>query len=120
MIGSVIGEHSCGVIGKAFPQQSGGNGGDGTTVYALRRTEAHGRWIGWHTDTARCTVQVPLSDDDTCEGGLLLFARADGTIVHTKRRAGTVLAHDGRLVHGVTKLVRGVRYGLFVLRWVDE
>jgi hypothetical protein len=53
VIGSVIGEHSCGVIGKAFPQQSGGKGGDGTTVYALRRTEAHGCWIGWHTDTAR-------------------------------------------------------------------
>jgi predicted 2-oxoglutarate/Fe(II)-dependent dioxygenase YbiX len=65
-------------------------------------------------------MHVPLSDDDTCEGGLLLFVQANDTIVHPKRRAGTVLAHDGRLVHGVTKLVRGVRYGLFVLRWVDE
>ena len=40
-----------GIVQRAM--SNGGNGGDGTTVYALRRTEAHGRWIGWHTDTAR-------------------------------------------------------------------
>ena len=84
-------------------------------TYVVRRTEAQQRWIGWHTDTAQRTVQVPLSDDTACVGGHLVFARADGAVVRAVRRAGTVLAHDGELVHGVTRLVAGTRYGLFAL-----
>ena len=38
---------------------------------------------------------------------------------HIKHSAGSTLVHDGGYVHGVTQLVRGVRYGLYVLRWDD-
>jgi hypothetical protein len=54
-------------------------------------------------------VKVPLTDDGACEGGLLLFACDDGRLVHVKRLAGSIMAHDGDAVHGVTQLVKGTR-----------
>ena len=54
-------------------------------------------------------AQVPLSDDGACEGGLLLFAGSDGHLAHVHRHAGSIMAHDGDAVHGVTQLVKGIR-----------
>lgn len=84
-------------------------------VYVLRRTEAEGRWIGFHTDTASRTAHVPLHDASACVGGRLVFAHADGSLSLPARRAGVILAHDGNIVHGVTRLSAGTRYGLFAL-----
>ncbi len=83
---------------------------------AIRRTEATGRFIAFHTDHAARTVQVPLSDDASCIGGRLLFACTDGQLLTAKRRQGCLLAHDGDVVHGVTRLIQGVRFGLYALR----
>jgi hypothetical protein len=52
---------------------------------------------------------VPLTDDGACEGGLLLFACSDGRLMHVQRRVGSIMAHDGDAVHGVTRLVKGIR-----------
>jgi hypothetical protein len=60
-------------------------------------------------------AQVPLTDDGECEGGLLLFACSDGRLVHVKRRVGSIMAHDGDAVHGVTQLVKGIRCRLRVV-----
>ena len=57
-------------------------------------------------------AQVPLTDDGECEGGLLLFACSDGRLLHVQRRVGSIMAHDGDAVHGVTRLVKGIRYGV--------
>ena len=54
-------------------------------------------------------AQVPLKDDGACEGGLLLFACSDGRLMHVQRRVGSIMAHDGDAVHGVTRLVKGIR-----------
>ena len=59
-------------------------------------------------------AQVPLTDDGECEGGLLLYACSDGWLVHVKRRVGSIMAHDGDAVHGVTQLVKGIRCRLRV------
>ena len=83
---------------------------------AVRRTQATGRWIGWHVDEAARTVQVPLVGDDACKGGRLVFIGADGSVSLPARRAGVPHAHDGAAVHAVTALISGVRYGLFLLR----
>ena len=82
---------------------------------AVRRTQATGRWIGFHCDANARTLQVPLSDDGDCVGGRLLFAsEARGALEPVPRRAGVALAHDGGEPHGVTALVSGTRYGLFL------
>jgi hypothetical protein len=57
-------------------------------------------------------AQIPLTDDGACEGGLLLFAGCDGQLTHVQRRVGSITAHDGDAVHGVTSLVKGIRYGV--------
>lgn len=88
---------------------------DENITYVLRRTVAEGRWIGFHTDSARRTVQVPLSDDTACIGGRLVFAHADGSVTLSQRHAGTMLVHNGEIVHGVTRLIKGTRYGLFAI-----
>ena len=54
-------------------------------------------------------AQVPLTDDGECEGGLLLFACSDGLLLHVQRRVGSIMAHDGDAVHGVTQLIKGIR-----------
>jgi hypothetical protein len=82
----------------------------------IRRTVATGRFIAFHTDHAARTVQVPLAHDTSCIGGRLLFACTDGRLVVAQRRQGCILAHDGDAVHGVTRLVQGVRFGLYALR----
>ena len=102
---------------------------DAPDAIALRRTSASGRWINFHTDKSARTVQVcacssrvssqrirrvtlaqvPLTDDGACVGGLLLFACADGQLMHVQRHVGSLMAHDGDAVHGVTQLVKGIR-----------
>ena len=61
-------------------------------------------------------AQIPLTDDGSCEGGQLLFACSDGRLMHVQRRVGSIMSHDGDAVHGVTRLVKGIRYGLYALR----
>jgi hypothetical protein len=64
-------------------------------------------------------AQVPLSDDGACEGGLLLFACPDGRLLHVQRRVGSIMAHDGDAVHGVTQLVKGIRCRARIAAAVD-
>eukprot|EP00047_Mylnosiga_fluctuans_P005024 m.237936 g.237936 ORF g.237936 m.237936 type:complete len:408 (+) comp13221_c0_seq1:38-1261(+) len=114
----VIGEHALQAIGSALlhcNERASGITPRNPDAIAVRRTTGTGRWIGFHTDRAGRTVQVPLGDSN-CVGGKLVFARGDGTLHPVARRAGTMLAHDGDAVHGVTRLDTGVRYGLFALR----
>ncbi len=85
---------------------------------AVRRTRARagseGAWINFHVDVAAATVQLPLGDAGAC-GGALLFALPDGRLLAPPRTPGVVLAHNGDVVHGVTRLERGTRYALYAL-----
>jgi small ubiquitin-related modifier len=89
----------------------------------LRRTEAISPavCIGFHTDHSERTMQVPLNSPAEYEGGQLVFATSNavgngGRLVQPSRELGSVTIHDNGVVHGVTPLVAGVRYGLFLLR----
>eukprot|EP00935_MAST-01C_sp_MAST-1C-sp1_P000462 g462.t1 len=84
------------------------------TKIKLRRCVAHGRCINPHLDVARCTMQVALNGDDEYSGGRLVFITSSGAHV-PQRPAGTITIHDSSIVHGVTPMLGGVRYGLFVL-----
>ena len=80
----------------------------------IRRCEAHGKFINFHTDVALKTMQVALNDD--YKGGKLLFISEGGKLVEPERQAGTVTIHQNDIVHGVTILESGTRYGLFFLQ----
>jgi hypothetical protein len=60
------------------------------------------------------TLQVSLNSDGEYEGGRLVFA-TDDKLVIPERLAGTVTIHHNDIVHGVSLLKSGVRYGLFFL-----
>jgi hypothetical protein len=72
-------------------------------------------WIDFHTDVALKTMQVPLCGDDAYTGGQLVFARDDGALEVPARGLGSVTLHDRHVVHGVSRLTDGIRYGLFLL-----
>lgn len=85
----------------------------------LRRAEAGSdeheqqhRSVHFHTDFSKRTMQIALNGDTEYGGGKLVFATADG-FVCPERPAGAVTIHCGSVVHGVTQLESGVRYGLF-------
>ena len=80
----------------------------------LRRCNVRGEFIAFHLDETPLTVQVALNGDSEYEGGRLLFLEGDR--VHAPARGpGTVTRHDNRVLHGVSALTGGVRYGLFFL-----
>mgnify|MGYP001481595524 CR=1 FL=1 len=81
----------------------------------VRRCQAHGKLINFHTDEAEKTLQLSLNDDSEYEGGRLLFV-TKGKVEAPQRKRGTVTVHDNTIVHGVTRLKSGVRYGLFFLQ----
>lgn len=85
-------------------------------VIVIRRTVGNGRWISFHTDVAARTVQVPLMDDGTCVGGRLVYACGSGELLCVSRVRGCGIVHDGDVVHGVSALESGIRYGLY-LQW---
>ena len=92
----------------------------GGSKIVLRRSEGPlDGCIAFHCDGgyARETVQITLNDDSEYEGGRLVFYSPDAGLQMHKRPAGTLTKHPPRAMHGVTRLVSGKRYSLFV---VDE
>jgi len=81
----------------------------------LRRVEDHGNAINFHTDYAKRTMQIMLSDETDYSGCDLVFATGQG-FQQPRRKAGTATIHDYTVLHGVTEMKSGVRYSLFFLR----
>ena len=91
----------------------------------LRRTKASngsgsGKHIGFHRDHALMTVNVALNSFDAFRGGKLLMVTPHGERRFDERRAGHAVAMDGALVHAVSSLTAGVRYGLFAVHESSE
>jgi hypothetical protein len=91
--------------------------GDSFNQIKLRRVGAKpGECIPFHTDVgSTLTMQVPLNDDSEYDGGRLMFATASG-MLQPARPAGSATIHESHIVHGVSQMLGGVRYGLFLLR----
>mmetsp|Transcript_21773 Transcript_21773/g.60520 ORF Transcript_21773/g.60520 Transcript_21773/m.60520 type:complete len:332 (-) Transcript_21773:161-1156(-) len=84
------------------------------TAIKLRRCQAAGKCINFHTDVSTYTLQVSLNSDEEYVGGKLVYVNGDG--VHfVARSAGSATLHGADILHGVTELVSGTRYGLFFL-----
>jgi predicted 2-oxoglutarate/Fe(II)-dependent dioxygenase YbiX len=83
----------------------------------LRRVLPSGHtYIKLHTDTHRKTLQVPLNHESEYEGGRLVFVNEQTLRLEAPcRRAGSITIHDNSIVHGVTPLIKGARYSLFLL-----
>jgi hypothetical protein len=80
----------------------------------LRRCDYLNHCIDFHVDYAYKTLQVALNDDSEYEGGRLVFV-SNGKLEIPKRKCGTITLHEKNIIHGVTALRSGVRYGLLIL-----
>jgi hypothetical protein len=95
--------------------------GERATRMVLRRVAASGLCIRFHTDVSRRVMQVPLTDDTAYEGARLTFLSAStGRLSVPPRPMGSATVHDHSVVHGVTVMTAGVRYGLFLLHEVED
>mmetsp|Transcript_25667 Transcript_25667/g.35606 ORF Transcript_25667/g.35606 Transcript_25667/m.35606 type:complete len:451 (+) Transcript_25667:36-1388(+) len=86
----------------------------------LRRVCSQGTCINFHLDFSRRTMQIPLNSDKDYEGGRLIYLTEDdetGKIEAPARPAGSWTIHDNTIVHGVTTMESGIRYGLFFLQY---
>ena len=84
----------------------------------LRRTRpTWGMSIPYHLDCAIRTLQVPLNRVDVdYSGGQTIFLFSDGTVKKPIRHQGSYTLHNNHVVHGVTPVRSGIRYGLFLLQ----
>ena len=60
-------------------------------------------------------MQVSINSDRDYQGGQLMYLK-NGKVNVPSRTAGIITIHENNIVHGVTELVCGVRYGLFFLK----
>mmetsp|Transcript_29618 Transcript_29618/g.43671 ORF Transcript_29618/g.43671 Transcript_29618/m.43671 type:complete len:243 (-) Transcript_29618:159-887(-) len=110
----LIGWESIQDLYSVFSTQTNGTG---VSAILIRRVEADGEHIAFHIDSAHSYVlQVPINSEDVdYSGGKLAFLNSEG-IHYPPRPAGSAVLHDGqKIVHGVTKLESGIRYGLFLI-----
>ena len=111
-ITSIIGPLALRELGKLFA----GNQGHTYDEILIRRCQATGKFINFHTDHSKRTMQVSINSDRDYEGGQLMYL-ANGQIhIPSRSEPGTISIHENDIVHGVTELVSGVRYGLFFLK----
>ena len=85
------------------------------TDILIRRCQAHGKHINFHIGNSHKTLQLSLNNDSEYKGGKLIYL-SQGNIEIPIRMAGTINIHDNTIVHGVSRLLDGVRYGLFFLK----
>lgn len=109
-------EQVCGVIGKeAFSRLELMFGR--LDEIKLRRAEGNNQdpqCINFHLDYNYRTMQIALNGDTEYDGGRLTYL-VDGEVKCPTRPAGSCTIHDDTIVHGVSPLVNGRRYGLFFL-----
>jgi hypothetical protein len=110
----------CGHVGHNAAAHLSSLMGDDYDRIVVRRCEpqdqGQGRCIDFHLDQSRRILQVALVGEEQYEGGRLVFATSDGVMHAPRRQAGAVTVHNSSVVHGVTRHVRGVRYGLFFIK----
>lgn len=83
---------------------------------AIRMTKANDNCIDFQCDGgyASYTVQIPINDPTEYEGGSLVFYVNDH-FHFVPRPVGSVCIHPSHVIHGVTRVVKGVRKSLFVV-----
>lgn len=106
-LAAVIGEDAVVALKEQF--------GERFDEICLRRVEAHGECINFHTDYSKKTMQISLNNDKDYVGGKLAFITDSGLEIPERTQVSATI-HTNKIVHGVTKLESGVRYALFFLQ----
>lgn len=84
-----------------------------TTIY-IRKVLGNNSLIEFHKDYSSRTMKIPLNDAHEYNGGDLIYL-TDGKIHKPEQLKGSVTIHNNDIIHGVTPIVNGTRYSLFIL-----
>jgi hypothetical protein len=81
----------------------------------IRRCSVSNQFIPFHRDTSLRTMQVALNDCSEYTGGRIVYA-SHSKLIAPVRNTGTIIIHRNNIIHGVSVLEKGTRYGLFFLQ----
>jgi predicted 2-oxoglutarate/Fe(II)-dependent dioxygenase YbiX len=84
-----------------------------TTIY-IRKVLGNNSLIEFHKYYSSRTMKIPLNDAHEYNGGDLIYL-TDGKIHKPEQLKGSVTIHNNDIIHGVTPIVNGTRYSLFIL-----
>ena len=60
------------------------------------------------------TMKIELNDTSDYKGGDLIYL-TDGKVHRPEQVKGSITIHNNDIIHGVTPIVKGERYSLFIL-----
>tara|TARA_B110000285_G_scaffold230409_1_gene296971 strand:+ start:260 stop:1078 length:819 start_codon:yes stop_codon:yes gene_type:complete len=87
--------------------------GEHNTIY-IRRVKGNNSMIDFHKDYSTKTLKIPLNKESDYKGGDLIYL-TNGKINKPEQKIGSMTIHTNDIVHGVSPIVSGIRYSLFVL-----
>ena len=83
------------------------------TIY-IRKVTGNNSLIDFHKDYSKQTMKIALNDHSEYIGGDLVYL-SDGLIHKPEQVKGSITIHTNDIIHGVTPIISGVRYSLFIL-----
>jgi hypothetical protein len=83
------------------------------TIY-IRKVLGNNSLIDFHKDYSKRTMKIALNETSEYKGGDLIYL-TDGKVHRPEQLQGSVTIHNNDIIHGVTPIVKGERYSLFVL-----
>ena len=83
------------------------------TIY-IRKVTGNNSLIDFHKDHSKRTMKIALNDPSEFVGGDLVYL-TDGLIHKPEQIKGSITIHNNDIIHGVTPIISGIRYSLFML-----
>ena len=87
--------------------------GEHNTIY-IRKVKGDNSMIDFHKDYSTKTLKIPLNKVSDYQGGDLIYL-TNGKINKPEQKIGSMTIHTNDIIHGVSPIVSGIRYSLFVL-----
>ena len=87
--------------------------GEHNTIY-IRKVKGDNSMIDFHKDYSTKTLKIPLNKGSDYKGGDLIYL-TNGKINKPEQKIGSMTIHTNDIIHGVSPIVSGIRYSLFVL-----
>ena len=83
------------------------------TIY-IRRVIGDKSLINFHKDYSKRTMKIALNNQSEFEGGDIVYL-TDGCFHKPDQLKGSITIHNNDIIHGVTPILSGIRYSLFIL-----
>lgn len=87
--------------------------GQHNTIY-IRKVKGNNSMIDFHKDYSIKTLKISLNKESEYKGGHLIYL-TNGKINKSEQKIGSITIHTNEIIHGVSPIISGIRYSLFIL-----